>query len=214
MATTHDTVSAQRRRDDRVPSSIRPGVLVVIAGTVFADGAFLTAAYRGSSTVPDDRLSYPWTGATAVTTSAVWGAAQLLLTIGLITFARSDAVRSRWGQRGAWAAVTGSALYVAGHLASIVFHDANMDDPGAVLALTCFGVGTVLIALGMLVAAREVRRTGVWQGWARNVPLALGAWMVAMMPLQFTPALVFAVGVYSALTIALGVAMIEQPNQR
>lgn len=212
MTTTHSIVDP-RQRSEGTPSLIRPGVLVVIAGAVFADGAFLTAAYRSSSTVADDRLTYPWTGASAVTTSAVWGAAQLLLTIGLIAFARSNAVRSRWGRRGAWVAVTGSALFVAGHVASIVFRNAETDDPGGVLALTCFGAGTVLLALGMLVAAHDVRRTGVWQGWARNVPLALGAWMVAMMPLQFTSALVLAVGVYSALTIALGLAMIEQSER-
>jgi heme/copper-type cytochrome/quinol oxidase subunit 1 len=189
---------------------IGAGILVVIAGTVFADGAFLTAAYRGASPVSDDRLSYPWTGATALTTSVVWGTAQLLLTLGLVAFARSDAITGRAGRRGAWVAVAGSALYVLAHAVSIPFHDADLSDGGAIVALTLFGVGTLLTAVGMVVAGLDVRRTAAWRGWHRLVPLALGIWMVVMMPLQFTPLLVVAVAVYAALAIAFGVAMVEE----
>lgn len=210
MATTHDVTPDRPRASTTARPAIRPGILIVIAGTVFADGAFLTAAYRGSSPVSDDRLSYPWTGATAVTTSVVWGVAQLLLTLGLVAFARSDAITGRAGRRGAWVAVAGSALYVVAHAVSIPFHDAEMSDGGAMVALTLFGVGTLLTAVGMVVAGLDVRRTAAWRGWHRLVPLALGVWMIAMMPLQFTPLLVVAVGVYAGLAIALGWAMIGE----
>lgn len=213
MHTATETALEPTRRNHRRSPLVRPGVLVVVAGAVFADGALLTAAYRSASPVPEDRLSYPWSGATAVTTSIVWGLAQALLTLGLVAFARFGPVAARAGRRGAWTAVTGSGLYVVAHLVSIAFHDAEMDDPGAMVALTCFGVGTLLVAIGMLVAGRDVRRIGTWDGWARQVPLLLGIWMVVMIPLQFTPALVVAVGVYAALTIAFGVAMIEQPHR-
>ena len=160
--------------------------------------------------MPDDRLSYPWSGATAVTTSVVWGLAQLLLTLGLVAFARSDALSGRAGRRGAWVAVAGSALYVVAHAVSIPLHDAELSDGGAMVALTLFGVGTLLTAVGMVVAGLDVRRTGLWRGWHRVVPLALGVWMIVMMPLQFTPLLVVAVGLYAALAIAFGVAMVEE----
>jgi hypothetical protein len=210
MSTTPEVISGTPTATASTHGSIRPGLLIVIAGTVFADGAFLTAAYRASSPVSDERLSYPWTGATAITTSVVWGVAQVLLTLGFVAFARSDAVVGRAGRRGAWVAVAGSALYVVAHGVSIPFHDAEMSDGGAMLALTCFGVGTLLMALGLVVAGLDVLRSQVWLGWHRAVPLSLGIWMVVMMPLQFTPLLVVGVGVYSVLVIAFGVAMIEE----
>jgi len=210
MATTQDVALDRTRASTGARPSITPGILIVMAGTVFADGAFLTAAYRGASPVSDERLSYPWSGATAITTSVVWGTAQLLLTLGLVAFARSDALAGRAGRRGAWAAVAGSALYVVAHAVSIPFHDADLSDGGAMVALTLFGVGTLLTAVGMVVAGLDVRRAAVWQRWHRVVPLSLGVWMIAMMPLQFTPLLVAAVGVYAALAIAFGVAMVEE----
>lgn len=210
MTTTQDVTLDRPDARTGVRTPIGAGILVVIAGTVFADGAFLTAAYRGASPVPDDRLSYPWSGATAVTTSVVWGLAQLLLTLGLVAFARSDAITGRAGRRGARVAVAGSALYVVAHGVSIPFHDADLSDGGAMVALTLFGVGTLLTALGMVVAGLDVRRSQVWRGWHRVVPLSLGAWMIVMMPLQFTPLLVVAVAVYAGIAIALGVAMVEE----
>ena len=210
MATTQDVTLDRTRASTGARPSITPGILIVMAGTVFADGAFLTAAYRGASPVSDERLSYPWSGATAVTTSVVWGTAQLLLTLGLVAFARSDALAGRAGRRGAWVAVAGSALYVVAHAVSIPFHDVDLSDGGAMVALTLFGVGTLLTAVGMVVAGLDVRRAAVWQRWHRVVPLSLGVWMIVMMPLQFTPLLVVAVGVYAALAIAFGVAMVEE----
>lgn len=197
-------------------ASIWSGVLIVMSGAIFADGAFLTAAYRGSSPVSDERLSYPWDGATAVTTSVVWGAAQVMLVLGLIAFARSDAIVGRAGRAGAWVAVAGASLYVVAHAVSVVFHDADMSDAGAMVALTCFGLGTLLTAIGMIVAGRDVLRAGAWHGWRRFTPIVFGGWMLAMMPLQFTAALVVAVGIYALVTIAFGVAMIESaiPSQQ
>lgn len=209
MNTLMDATTDRPALGRRVHASIWPGVLIVIAGAIFADGAFLTAAYRGASPVSDERLSYPWDGATAVTTSVVWGAAQVMLVLGLTAFAGSATIVGRAGRRGAWVAVAGASVYVVAHAVSVVFHDADMSDGGAMVALTCFGLGTLLTAIGMIVAGRDVLHSGVWHGWHRLTPIVFGGWMLAMMPLQFTAALVVAVAVYALVTIAFGVAMIE-----
>ena len=195
---------------ETVPSRTRaatlwPGLMIVVAGAVQGDGALITAAYRGGSPVSEDQLSFPWEGATAITASLVWGATQVLLVLGLIAFARHTAPHGRLGAR---LAVAGASLYCAGHLLSIVFHDAKLDDPAAIVVLTCFGLGTVLGAVGLLLAGAAMLRHGTWTGWRRLTPVTLGAWMVVMLPLQFTVALPLAVGVYAAAVIALGVAMI------
>jgi hypothetical protein len=186
------------------------GLALVVAGTVFADGVVLTAAYRGSSPVSDEQLSFPWSGATAVATSVAWGTAQLLFTVGLIAFSRSPAITSRWGRRGALVAVAGSVLYTVAHGVSAVAHDAMMDDGPGMVALALFGVGTILVAAGLLVAGVDVARSRVWSAWRRFTPAALGAWMLVMVPLQFTVALVPAVALYAAGTVALGVALIVE----
>ncbi|MDH4076873.1 MAG: hypothetical protein OEW29_13125, partial [Acidimicrobiia bacterium] len=186
------------------------GLALAVAGTVFADGAVLTTAYRGSSPVSDEQLSFPWGGATAVATSVVWGSAQILFTIGLIVFSRSPAITNTRGRRGALVAVAGSILYTVAHAVSVVAHDAKMDDAPAMVALTLFGLGTILVAAGMLVAGIDVARSRVWSGWRRFSPAVLGAWMLVMVPLQFTVALVGAVAVYAAATAALGVALIVE----
>jgi hypothetical protein len=194
--------------------TLRPGawsgLALVVAGTVFANGVVFTAAYRGSSTVSDDQLSYPWSGATAVATSILWGSAQILFTIGLIVLAQSPAITTRWGRRGAVVAVVGSLLYTLAHAVSAVAHDASMDDASGMVVVTLFGVGTILVAVGLLVAGVDVARSRVWSDWRRFTPVALGGWMLAMLPLQFTVALVPAVAVYAAATIALGVACITE----
>ena len=205
--TPHPAVAA---RSAALGRRLWPGLLLVIYGAVQLDGALITAAYRGSSPVPDDRLSYPWDGAAAVTTSVLWGGSQVLFVIGLVAFARSSAVVGRSGRRGAWVAVAGAALYVVAHATSVLFRDADLDDGGALVALTCFGIGTVLTAVGMIVAGIDVASGGRWSGWRRRVPLAFGAWLLVMLPLQFTPALPLAVAMYASITVALGVASIEE----
>jgi hypothetical protein len=106
--------------------------------------------------------------------------------------------------------VAGSILYTVAHAVSVVAHDAKMDDAPAMVALTLFGLGTILVAAGMLVAGIDVARSRVWSGWRRFSPAALGAWMLVMVPLQFTVALVGAIAGYAAATAALGLALIVE----
>jgi hypothetical protein len=185
-----------------------PGLLIIIAGAVQGDGALITAAYRNASPISDEQLSYPWADATAITTSLVWGTTQVLFVVGLVAFARSGAAPSKAGHVGARLAVAGSLLYVVAHALSLVAYDAALDDPIAVAVLSCFGVGTLLTAVGLIMAGTAALRSGVWSSWRRYTPLALGIWMAAMMPLQFTPALPVAVGIYALAAMALGLSMI------
>ncbi len=106
--------------------------------------------------------------------------------------------------------MAGAALYVVAHVLSLVAYDAPMDDPISVAVVSCFGVGTLLTAVGLIMAGTSTARSGVWSGWRRYAPLVLGVWMVAMMPLQFTPALPVAVGIYAIAVMALGLAMIRE----
>lgn len=185
------------------------GVLTAAGGGILLDGAILTSAYRGSSTAADDTLAFPWEGATAVASSFSWGLAQVLMLVGLVALARSDARASRSERAGSRLAVAGGAAYVIAHGVSIIGHDAATDDAVAILAMSLFGIGTVALAVGLLLAGWSSRHDLRWASWARWAPLALGAWMVVMIPLQFTPALAVAVGGYAVLVIAFGASLIR-----
>jgi hypothetical protein len=187
-----------------------PGLLVVVAGAVQGDGALITAAHRGASQVAQAQLSFPWSGATAVTTSLIWGITQAALVVGLVAFTRSGAVRSGAGRVGGRLAVAGGLLYVVAHGLSVAGYDAALDQPLATAVVSCFAVGTLLTAIGLIVAGTATLRSGDWSGWRRWTPLVLGTWMTAMMPLQFTPALPLAVGVYAAAVVAFGVALLVE----
>jgi hypothetical protein len=191
-------------------AALAPGLLTIIAAAVQGDGAVITAAYRNASPISDEQLSYPWAGATAITTSLIWGFTQVLIVVGIMAFARSGAAPTTAGRVGGRLAAAGALLYVIGHALSLVAYDAPLDDPISVAVLSCFGVGTVLSAVGLIMAGAATLRSGAWSGWRRYTPLVLGVWMVAMMPLQFTPALPVAVGIYALAVMALGLALIVE----
>lgn len=210
--TTHSvqpTSTNQPLRPD-LRAALAPGLLTMIAGAVQGDGAIITAVYRNASRISDEQLSYPWDGATAIATSLIWGITQVLIVVGLMAFARSGAAPTKVGRVGVRLAVAGAVLYVIAHALSLLAYDAALDDPISIVVLSCFGVGTVFTAVGLIMAGTAALRSGVWSGWRRYTPLVLGVWMVAMMPLQFTAALPIAVGVYAAVTMAFGLALLVE----
>ena len=186
-----------------------PGVLTVAAGAIFLDGAVISAAYRGSSPVSDDAFAFPWQGSTAVATSLLWGLAQALMVVGLVAFARGEAPAGKTGQMGARLAIGGGVAFTLAHLVSAFAYDSSTDDPGAVVAMSLFGIGTITLAVGLLLAGSASLRNPNRSVWARRAPLALGIWMVLMLPLQFTSALAVAVGGYAVLVIAFGAALVD-----
>ena len=210
--TTHSvtpTPTTQQLHPD-MRAALAPGLLIIIAGAVQGDGALITAAYRNASPISDEQLSYPWDGATAIATSLTWGITQVLIVVGLGAFARSGAAPTTAGRVGGRLAVAGAVLYVVAHALSLVAYDASLDDPISVAVVSCFGMGTLLTAVGLIIAGTAALRSGAWSGWRRYTPLALGVWMVVMMPLQFTPALPVAVGIYALAVMALGLALIVE----
>ena len=210
--TTHSVQPTTTTRPLRrgLRAALAPGLLTLIAGAVQGDGALITAAYRNASPIPDEQLSYPWDGATAITTSLIWAITQVLIVVGLMAFARSGAAPTAAGRVGGRLAVAGAVLYVIAHALTLVAYDALLDDPISRVVLSCFGVGTLLTAVGLIMAGTAGLRSGVWSGWRRYTPLVLGSWMVAMIPLQFTSALPVAVGIYALAVMALGLALIVE----
>lgn len=209
MTTTAITPSAPTRV--RPLAAILPAAAALLYAGIQLDGGVVVAALRTTSTVPDNRLNFPLSGSTATTAEIVWGFSQLAFLVALVGFRRRPAVsRSRTGRMGATAALLGGLLFLGGHAVCLTFPDALISDAAGVTAASLFAAGSVLIALGFLVAGAAVLRGGGWSGWRRLTPLAVGAWMAVLIPLQFTSLLQAAVAVHALTVGALALAMLAE----
>jgi hypothetical protein len=201
------------RSGARTLGRLLPGALGLLVAGINLDGGILAAAYRGISTVPDDRLNSPFSGALATATSLTWGLTQALFLVTLLAFARSAAVgASRPGRIGAWLALVGGIVFVAAHAVSLIFRDARVDDPAGVGAITLFAIATVLTAVGFIAAGVAVARAGRWTSWRRYTVLAVGIWMLCIVPLQFTSLLPLSVVVFAATLAAFALALLAEPE--
>jgi len=88
----------------------------------------------------------------------------------------------------------------------------GLDDTGAGLVGACFSLGSLLSAIGFIVAGIATVRARRWDGWRRYVPLATGISFAALIGLAVTPALAIAVALYGTCLTALGVALCTQPT--
>jgi hypothetical protein len=212
MTTTAITPSTPARV--RRLAVILPGAAAVLYAGIQLDGGVLVAALRSTSTVPDNRLNFPLSGSMATSAEIVWGFSQVAFLVALMAFRRRPAVAgSRAGRIGATLALVGGLLFLGGHAVCLTFPDALVSDAAGVTATSLFAVGSVLIAVGFLVAGTAVLRGGVWSGWRRLTPLAVGAWMAVMIPLQFTGLLQTAVAIHALTVGALGLAMLSEREE-
>ena len=202
------------------PSRVRPlaAVLPSAAALLYAgiqiDAGVVVASLRSIALVPHDRLNFPLSGTQASTAEAVWGISQLAFLVALVAFRRRTAVASsRPGRFGSRLAVAGGVLFLGGHVVCLFFRDVLVSDPAGVVAVSLFAVGSVFIAIGFLAAGVAVLRGGLWSGWRRYTPMAVGAWMAVMIPLQFTSLLQVAVAVHALTVGALALAMLVESDE-
>jgi hypothetical protein len=197
----------------RTVGQLLPGAAGLLYAGVQLDGGITAAVYRGISTVPDDRLNFPFAGSLATATSLTWGLSQALFVVTLLGFARSGAVgASRLGRIGALLAVVGGIVFVAAHAVSAIFRDARLNDPAGVGAVSLFTIATIVTAVGFISAGVAVARAGRWTGWRRFSALAVGVWLLCLLPLQFTPLLPLSVGVYAGIVAVFAIALLAEPE--
>lgn len=189
------------------------GVVGAIGGALTAlSGLLVEAVVKPTTDVADDRWSYPWSGGAFVAVCVVYAGFHALVYYGVLGFARSGvAGPGRAARVGTVTALAGTAVLFLAELLSIPVADRSVDDPGAALVGACFGLGTLLSAIGFLAAGVATVRAARWDGWRRYVPLATGVWLTALVFLAMTPLLPVGVAVYGLLIVALGVAVATQP---
>jgi hypothetical protein len=194
----------------------RAGIVGTAGGVLTALSGAAVATYVVPVTdVPDTMWSYPWSSGALVPVSVAYAVLHGLVLVGLLGFGRSGvAGDGRAARLGVMAAVVGTAVLFVAELLSIPVASQRVDDTGAGLVAACFGVGTIVSAVGFVVAGVATLRARRWDGWRRFTPLATGIWLAAMMALVMTPALAVAVMLYGLLLTALGVALVTRPAPR
>ena len=195
----------------KIESLRAEGITCIVGAAVLTALAVVTQVVQASTHVSKDQWSYPWSSGTSITFYLFAAGSELLLVFGVLGLRRSRvAGTTRAASLGLWAALVGTALIVVGHLASIPIGDELVDDSWPRVVGGVFGLGTVLTAIGFLLAGRATIRAGIWRDWRRFTPLAIGVWSAVLIALQFTPALPTAVAVYGLSFLALGVALYTQ----
>ena len=188
--------------------------LVAGAAATIVSGVLVQAVVMPASDVSDERWSYPWSGPALVAVSILYAALHVLVIVGLLGVRRREPTGpSRWGRLGTDGAITGTVLLAVGELASILVRDTTTDDAGAMTVGGVFALGSVVSAVGFIVAGAAVARAGEWQGWRRWPMLATGVWLVALTGLAATKALPSGVAVYGLGLLATGLALCTSPGQ-
>jgi hypothetical protein len=193
------------------PTSPATVAFIAAAAATAVAGAVLRFGLQPTTDVSDDMWRYPWSSSAAFVAFSIFSAALHALVIaGLVAFGRSGAAgRSRAAISGVALAVAGTALLLVGELASIPIRDANVDDTSAIIVGALFGVASITATVGFLLTGWATLRAGVWHGWRRFTPLAVGIWLVILTPVAFAaPTLLHAgVGIYGLCLLAMAIAL-------
>jgi hypothetical protein len=190
--------------------SIRTAGTLGIAGAAVSalSAAGVAFIVQPASDVSDEMWSYPWSSDALVAVSIVYTLLHVLVAVGLVGLRRTGAA----GRVGPLVAIAGTVVLTAAELLSIPIAAQRLDDTGPGLVGALFGLGTVVSAVGLLIAGVVTIRRRGWNGWRRYAALATGIWTAVMIALINTPALAVAVLVYGALLTALFVAVATAPT--
>ena len=147
-------------------------------------------------------MQYPWSSDAYVVAALYWAIAFGIVLFGLIRLRADAPAETGRGLRSALAvAIAGLAAVVAAQVATIDVRDQAADSAGAVVAM--FGVGTLVLAGGLIVAGRAALRSHRESRFPRAL-FAAGIWTVILMALVTTPLAPLADVVFGILVAAAG----------
>lgn len=193
----------------RSPLVRTSGLLCMAGGITGVLGAVVLAT--AAPAVGADRFSYPFTPGGFLVAQSAFALNHVLLLVGVLGLARSGAVGTGVLARGgpAVAAIGWGALTLC-ELWAMTLATSPYPSPSTDVLGMAYGVATVLIGVGLVLAGIAVLRARVWTGWHRFITLVCGlAVFVIVLPGVFGPFLAgrVALGVWMLLLAALGQAL-------
>jgi Ca2+/Na+ antiporter len=183
--------------------------------TCVAGGAIGIACglYTGfiSPQVGTDRWSYPYAPTGYVVAQLVFALNHVMLLAGIVALARVAPASGRLWRAGIRTTVAGLVLYTACELWALAYTHSAKTAAGPNLLGGAYGISTLLIGVGLILAGVAVIRQRQWHGWRRLTPLIGGiAVFVVVLPGVFGPFLAgrLAIAVWMVLWAALGAATV------
>ena len=191
------------------------GAVCLTAGILGAVSGIFLAVYPGQ--VSADMFSYPLT-AGGFTVIQVWFFVQHLgLLAGIAALVRAEVMApgrsSRWGTA---LGASGMALLAVTELIAITARNSTYPGDGTGLLDVLYGVSSVAVGVGMILAGIAIRRRGRWIGWRGLVVLVAGVFVfVPMMPALMGPFVLarLSITVWMLLFAALGYALWKAEEQ-
>ena len=191
----------------------RTGIALIAGALITAIGGVVSQFVQASTTVSDDLWRYPWSSDAFVPVSVLWAAAHVLVIIGLLGFRRSAlAGDSTAARRGITLAIAGTALLLVGEIASLPMTDEATNSTAGGIVGAVFGLGTLLSAVGLLLAGKATLSARRWQDWRRFTPITAGAWTLALVGIAMTKGLATGIAIYGLCLLALGIALYSRPS--
>jgi hypothetical protein len=185
------------------------GVVCLAAGLLGAVSGIFLAVYPGQ--VSEEMFSYPLTPG-GFTVIQIWFFVQHLgLLAGIAALARAEVMeQGRTARWGTGLAVSGMAMLAVTELVAITARNSTYPGEGTVLLDALYGVSSLAVGVGLILAGIAVRRRGRWTGWRGLAVLVTGIYV--FMPM--TPALMgpfvlarLAITIWMLLFAALGHAL-------
>ena len=187
----------------------RAGGVCLAAGILGAVSGIVLAVYPAQ--VSEEMFSYPLTAA-GLTVVQIWFFVQHLgLLAGIAALARAQVMvpgrSARWGIA---LAVSGMGLLAVTELIAITARNSTYPGDGTALLDALYGISSLTVGVGLILAGIAVRRRGRWTGWRGLVVLIAGIFVFVPM----TPALMgpfalarLAITLWMLLFAALGYAL-------
>jgi len=187
----------------------RAGALCVAAGILGAVSGVVLAVYPAQ--VSEDMFSYPLT-AGGFTALQIWFFVQHVgLLAGIAALVRAETMaQGRSARWGTGLAASGMALLAVTELIAITARSSTYPGDGTGLLDALYGVSSVAVGVGLILAGIAVRRRGRWTGWRGIVVVVAGIFVfVPMMPALMGPFILarLAITVWMLLFAALGYAL-------
>ncbi len=187
----------------------RAGALCFAVGVLGAASGILLSVYPAQ--VSENMFSYPLT-ADGFTLIQIWFFVQHLgLVAGIAALARAGVMTQGRGARwGTGLAVAGMALLAVTELIALRARNSTYPGEGTGLIDVLYGVSSVAVGVGLILAGVAVRRRGKWTGWRGAVVLVAGIFVfVPMVPAMMGPFILarLAITVWMLLFAALGYAL-------
>ncbi len=187
----------------------RAGVVCLAAGILGAGFGMFLAVYPGQ--VSEDMFSYPL-GAGGFAVIQVWFFVHHFgLVAGIAALARAETMaKGRSARWGTGLAASGMALLAVTELIAITARNSTYPGDGTGLLDALYGVSSLAVGVGLILAGVAVRRRGRWTGWRGLVVLVAGIFVfVPMTPALMGPFVLarLAITVWMLLFAALGYAL-------